>query len=267
MTKFIRHSVRLTIGGKPTGCSKFGGLPMLPEGAEYPSFVCSTFEDDEELRRPLHFLAQIDCAEASEFDETGLLPKSGLLLFFYRCDSMRWGFDPNDRGSAKVIYVSSESEIKSQNAPDGVEIYPEIGIKFTAESSYPDYEQLHILDSSLPNDFDAFEKACSELISPERYNIHKLLGWSDTIQGTMERECELISRGYYLGHGYPKLDDLEKIERESFDEWLLLFQLDTVSSDDFELMFGDCGRIYFFIRREDLAARRFDRVWMRLQCG
>lgn len=27
-------------------------------------------------------------------------------------------------------------------------------------------------------------------------------------------------------------------------------------------MFGDCGHIYFYITKEDLAARRFDRVWL-----
>ncbi len=32
-------------------------------------------------------------------------------------------------------------------------------------------------------------------------------------------------------------------------------------------MFGDCGCIYFYIRKEDLAARRFDRVHLCLQCG
>ena len=41
----------------------------------------------------------------------------------------------------------------------------------------------------------------------------------------------------------------------------------TVTGDGFELMFGDCGRVYFCIRKEDLAARRFDRVWLILQCG
>ena len=46
----------------------------------------------------------------------------------------------------------------------------------------------------------------------------------------------------------------------------LLFQLDTVESGGFELMFGDCGHIYFYITKEDLAARRFDRIWLILQC-
>ncbi|MGN0700170.1 MAG: DUF1963 domain-containing protein [Oscillospiraceae bacterium] len=32
-------------------------------------------------------------------------------------------------------------------------------------------------------------------------------------------------------------------------------------------MFGDCGHIYFWIRKADLAARNFDNVWLILQCG
>jgi uncharacterized protein YwqG len=32
------------------------------------------------------------------------------------------------------------------------------------------------------------------------------------------------------------------------------------------MMWGDAGRIYFWIRREDLLARDFDRSWLILQC-
>jgi len=32
-------------------------------------------------------------------------------------------------------------------------------------------------------------------------------------------------------------------------------------------MWGDLGRIYYWIRDDDLAARRFDRSWLVLQCG
>ncbi len=31
-------------------------------------------------------------------------------------------------------------------------------------------------------------------------------------------------------------------------------------------MWGDAGRLYFMIREEDLAARRFEDCWMTLQC-
>ncbi len=55
-------------------------------------------------------------------------------------------------------------------------------------------------------------------------------------------------------------------KRNSLANWQLLLQLDTVRKDDFELMFGDCGRIYFYIRKDDLKARRFENVWLILQC-
>ncbi|NNJ25645.1 hypothetical protein LzC2_17180 [Planctomycetes bacterium LzC2] len=55
---------------------------------------------------------------------------------------------------------------------------------------------------------------------------------------------------------------------------MLLLQLASDFGDDsdpadqgFEMMWGDLGMLYWWIRREDLAARRFDRVWMTLQCG
>ncbi|MCI6583120.1 MAG: YwqG family protein [Oscillospiraceae bacterium] len=36
---------------------------------------------------------------------------------------------------------------------------------------------------------------------------------------------------------------------------------------DYELMFGDCGHIYFWIRKSDLKNRDFDNIWLVLQCG
>lgn len=46
---------------------------------------------------------------------------------------------------------------------------------------------------------------------------------------------------------------------------MILLQLDTVECDDFELMFGNCGHIYFYITKEDLKARHFDNIWLILQ--
>lgn len=267
-----RDSVRIKIGGKPTGRSHFGGVPELPivkkffreVPMDYPTFKCSSFEDDEVKERPLNFLMQIDCAEIADFDKSGLLPKTGTLLFFYQYESNCWGFDPKDKGSFRVIYYDGKGE---KTAPtEDITVYPEIGIKFTAEKSYPGFDNLTGLTGNDALDVEAYEKARAELGAEEGENAHKLLGWSDPIQGEMEYECELISRGNYLGHGYPENKNYVQDRRKSLDEWLLLFQLDTVSEGDFELMFGDCGRIYFFIRRGDLAEKRFDRVWMIFQC-
>jgi uncharacterized protein YwqG len=32
-------------------------------------------------------------------------------------------------------------------------------------------------------------------------------------------------------------------------------------------MWGDAGMLYYWIRKQDLAEDRFDRIWMALQCG
>jgi uncharacterized protein YwqG len=48
-------------------------------------------------------------------------------------------------------------------------------------------------------------------------------------------------------------------------DWLLLFQLD--SDDAAKMMWGDAGRLYFWITKQDLARRDFSNVWMILQCS
>ena len=83
----------------------------------------------------------------------------------------------------------------------------------------------------------------ADMEDPELTDFWKLLGYRDAITPRIQRA-----------------------EGSASDRWLLLFQLDTVECGGFELMFGDCGHIYFYITKEDLAARRFDRIWLILQC-
>lgn len=41
----------------------------------------------------------------------------------------------------------------------------------------------------------------------------------------------------------------------------------TIETENSVIMFGDCGHIYFWIRKQDLKERNFDKVWLILQCG
>ena len=52
--------------------------------------------------------------------------------------------------------------------------------------------------------------------------------------------------------------------QDDLDDWQLLFQLDSDHLAGFE--WADGGSLFFAIRRQDLAARRFDRCWLTLQC-
>lgn len=91
-----------------------------------------------------------------------------------------------------------------------------------------------------------------------------MLGWPDEIQGPMELECQLVSRGLYCGDpsGYrdPRAEELSA----GATEWRLLLQLD--SDDRAEMMWGDGGRLYFWMREQDLVDRRFESAWAVLQC-
>ena len=99
---------------------------------------------------------------------------------------------------------------------------------------------------------------------------HKLLGYADIIQNEMLTECERTSRGLYCGdpesyRNTPK--DVEADIAKHAADWVLLLQLSTITKGDFEWMFGDCGMLYFYIRKEDLAAMRFDKASFSVQCG
>lgn len=53
----------------------------------------------------LTLMCQIDCAKAEGFDESGLLPKSGILYFFYDLDTMP---EAPDEKSARVLWYNGE---------------------------------------------------------------------------------------------------------------------------------------------------------------
>jgi uncharacterized protein YwqG len=48
-------------------------------------------------------------------------------------------------------------------------------------------------------------------------------------------------------------------------DWVLLLQID--SDDATGMYWGDLGRIYVWIRKDDLRHGRFDAAWLVLQCS
>ena len=86
----------------------------------------------------------------------------------------------------------------------------------------------------------------------------------------MEEECETVTRGFRQGSP----EDAEKVTAEEKEdirckakEWIPLFQMGTIETDDREFMFGDCGHLYFWIRKSELQQCNFDNVWLILQCS
>ena len=241
------------------GESRLGGSPDVPEGFAWPTW----------RGKPLAFLAQLNLAELRDFFTAAPLPETGWLLFFYDARQTTWGFDPQDLGSWSVVYVTGTPEnLKRISVP--IETF--LGGKYASCRIIP-YEaltaptaespEIQALDLG-PDEFDAY----FDISSPDGSTTgkcHQLLGLAQAIQGEMRLECQLASNGVYCGNpaGYndPRAVELAK----GVDDWMLLFQVDT--DDKARMMWGDVGRLYFWIKRSDLAKREFSKVWMVLQCG
>ena len=247
--------------------SKIGGLPYLPA-----DFVWPTFTDEEGVTRPLSFLCQIKLDEVTELDSEHLLPETGILAFFYDCASFRWGFDPADRGCARVYYFENMDGFIPHAIPEDISDeykIPAMPLVCTETvDCYPVFDEASVL-GEFDCDWDAYDAAREELGVTEEEERHLMLGYADVIQNEMLTECEYVTRGIYRGDATASeaLTDEERAEiAEAAKDWVLLLQMSTVEKDGYELMWGDCGMLYFYIKKEDLAARRFENAWFALQC-
>jgi uncharacterized protein YwqG len=253
-------------------CSKIGGKPAVPDDFVWPHYTGLVYGEEEPKSRPLSFMAQINLKDIAGLDDTGLLPKSGMLSFFYELETMTWGFDPKDKGSARVFYFPDDTVLSTADYPDGLEDYariPELAIDFTQHISIPEYGDYNDGNDYDWDDYNECSSECGYELD-EWGDFTKLLGYPDVIQSPMEEECEAVTRGYRRGspEDYAKISEEEKADiSDKSKDWIMLFQMGTISVDDYELMFGDCGHIYFWIRKEDLMNCIFENTWLILQCS
>lgn len=284
MLKIAKKEIRITSYGEVDEeanicASKIGGRPAVPKDFEWPVYKGMGY-DDVEKERPLAFLAQINLAEASKYDEEGVLPKTGILSFFYELMSMTWGFDPKDKGSARVYYFPNIEELELMDLPKDMEeecIIPAMPANMESHISIPTLEEFEECIDEMDIDIDIDDDDYLEYREELGYeddgwgNYTKLLGYPDTIQSSMQEECEIVARNCYLGNPeeYEELpDEVKEDIQEKSKDWKMLFQMGTISMDDGrEVMFGDCGHIYLWIRKQDLEELNFDKVWLILQCG
>jgi len=253
-----RPALHLVQAGNET-FSRLGGLPVVPADFVWPQWK----------EQPLAFLGQLSMAElAPSFPPDLLLARTGYLYFFYDQRQSTWGFDPEDRGSWRVIYVEGDPrDFVSAAKPVGLseEVSPQKHLAGIPIRTFPGWFDDSIgalkLNESLMDGY--FEMASAAYGGKP---MHQMGGVAQAVQSNdMDLQCQLVSHGIYCGDpsGYndPRVAGLEA----GASDWHLLLQID--SDEEAGMMWGDVGILFFWIKKEDLRNRNFDAVWMVLQCS
>lgn len=219
------------------GKSKFGGCPDVPNFFRWP------MDNDS---RPLSLLLQLNCSDLAPYDKDHILPTMGHLYFFYELSNQDWK-ETDD--NVRVVYsAEANSELHRMPYPDKLdEDYrlKEVPLQFSSKKSYPTYDDYISLPSINHDNVESVEEydVALEKLQPETDDgdmIGTMLGYADIIQNGI-------------------VDNL--------DDNVLLLQIFSIESEKVdELMFGDCGTLYFYIYRKDLKNKRFDRMKFDWQC-
>jgi uncharacterized protein YwqG len=238
-----RTGFRLTHGGD--GSSWLGGTPHATS-LEWPVW------DGIELA----FLGRIALAG---LPASGL-PASGALLLFFAVDQAPSGNRPADSGACRVVHVE-EDPVDDEPLYGGM---PFAAVTPSAELTLPAAPASVAFDPDELEEWTELRERLAEAQGVELeeraadyHALHRLLGHPDTYAEGMELDAELVGRGVDLDdEPFPDVSPEE--ESRAADDWALLLQ---ISNDDaLALDLGDVTRLFVWIRRDDLAASRFDRV-------
>lgn len=245
---------------------------------------------------PLPFVGQINLAEVAPYDGQHELPDHGLLSFFADIqldiviDLQRvfpWGKE--DWRAWKVIYTEDLSDLSRAPVPasfSAAQHYTPCALSFRPEWMLPDAESPLIRSFFTPRPEDQTEENSpgdTLDISPELEQIerhqdlltiiaeiqdreylgdgpaHRLLGYDEPIQNDVPHTLSAVCGfGPMPANAADKEAPTDAPIPIAPDQWCLLFQLDTDPAAN--MMWGDAGRLFFCLTREDLAARRFDLV-------
>ena len=249
----IRPSIRLIFSPESSeglGACRLGGLPDLPVGIPWPTFANPDYGDRE---YPYRFLMQIDLAAVTPFDLRELLPKAGHLLFFCHWQDDVHGHKFGLAGDvSKVVFAEPGAALRRSDPPDETEdfrIFRAKGLAPAAQWMVPapceaGFEPWGEIGATPWAFFEEVESRIERVgeFADESMPKHRLLGYADFIQ------C-------------PGLGDNTE----------LLAQVDTDPapgaeprrSDD--MLWGDCGTVYYLIDHDDLARRQFDRVFSSIE--
>jgi len=248
----------------PIGASKFGGSPDVPAGFAWP--------ESSNVKKPeaLEFVAQIRLADLPEpFPEPA--PGNGLLSFFTRWTGGRVfyftegtalqrteGPHPPVAPAPSGFWQTLRADFRRK--PNPRHTYRAASLKFETALSLADgsssmIEQLDLSEADSEAYIELREAWWEDGFAGASVK-HQIFGHASPIQNEMELQCHFLRLGQEPRWDLPR-DHFVAAARE----WVLLLQMDSDDGKDGPgWMWGDGGMVYFWIHRDDLAARAFDRV-------
>lgn len=232
------------------GGSKFGGIPDVVAGFDWPRFK----------EQPLTFLAQLNCAELLHIQPGLPLPPNGMLYFFADAALESLPDELNGSPMRPVAYASNAVGLSPAQTPgEPAHRLPEFPMDFAPVSTLPDRETEECRAMRLSDDeMGRFTELQSELSTDSGTPWHQVGGYPTNIQGDVRIEFD------WTPDTAPGGRAAQAVKTTPVNEWQLLLQLD--SDDDLNVMWGDAGTIYFGIRETELRAGRFDRAAVAWQC-
>ncbi|XRQ08619.1 DUF1963 domain-containing protein [Actinomadura welshii] len=263
--KHLRLAIRL--GGSRGGdAGRFGGLPRLPVGEDWPSH--------KGVRLP--FIFSVDCAALPEAVGFGL-PADGSLLFFLDYEEDHLASAAGDTGYARVVHVPAGAETAEAEPLDTDVIGEQYDVSATLVADLPDWlaedENEDDEDEDEDDDPSPFQEQLArdrerdfphlEVLRALAYDLwpqgqglasaymgeyvedELMTGIAEQVLAGREKAGEIVvpmARWY---------TEVEKEKHRLASEWISLADFLT----DSEVYYGR-----FVIHRDDLAAGRLDKA-------
>jgi len=241
--------------------SSTGGFPPDIPGFEWPT----------NNGVALSLIANIDLSELKSTE--GWIPREGHLLFFYDFEEEPSGYDPEDIGGWRVLFLPQySSEAGPLSAPKSLNpghvIKPRF-LSFTESPSFPSGEHPKVLELGLSEEegelyFDAlFDDEGGE------GDHGQVGGFPQSASGTCQAlESDLVSNGVDLGDGYPEEVEVNLAERLDTAEgkWGLLFYYAMEEREEEEASEIYSAREFsFWVPIAEAQEGSFENVWLHVE--
>ena len=254
------------LGSEPdtTGMTRFGGRPDLPDSLGWPVGPDG----------PLAFLGQVAINEVLALDVDGVLPKQGLISFFFNIRNYAWGTDPSDRDKFAVVHSADTRALRRQDFPDSMcdenRLMQVRRVTPYLRWELPTADPLAAKTLGV-GDMPSVSEPARDVFTEKFWDLewslakphipvgkHQLLGWANGISAAYgpgcRRICEMCSRDPSTTEVGGRPSDADG------SQWRCLLQ---VGSDRklYNGTWADGGTIAFMIRDQDLHDSSFERCW------